>query len=173
MTTVADIYKALAVRINYPVTPTYRCLEKIIGYLNLLLSLSNTPQVIIEVTLKGDPHKRWYKKSGEQISYLKNGSPVKLNPDNTIDTTDETAYVIRTGLFTDSDSGDTKNYVTSSSDILADDYYLQPILTALFLVISGVQPNEAVMYINDACTRSVAKADTRMVRNIPNIKRRL
>ena len=173
MTAVIDIYKALAVRINYPVTPTYRCLEKIIGYLNLLISLSNTPQVIIEVELKGDPHKRWYRKSGEKISYTLDGKPAKFNPDGTIDTVDTTAYVIRTGLFVDSETGDSKNFITSRNDILSDDYYLQPILTALYLVISGVQPNEAVMYINDACTRSIAKSDTTMVRNINNIRRRL
>ena len=43
MTTVSDIYQALAVRINYPVTPTYRCLQKIIGHINLIVSLANTP----------------------------------------------------------------------------------------------------------------------------------
>ena len=46
MTNVKDIYKALAVRINYPVQPTYRCLEKVIGYINLLLSLTNTHQIL-------------------------------------------------------------------------------------------------------------------------------
>ena len=92
--------------------------------------------------------------------------PAKLN------TKDETAYVIRNGLFVDLESGETKNFVTSETDILADDYYLQSILTSLYLVLNGVQPNEAVMYINDACTRSVAKVDTRML-DINRIKRRL
>ena len=41
MSNVLDIYKALAVRINYPITPTYRCMQKIIGYINLLMSLAN------------------------------------------------------------------------------------------------------------------------------------
>ena len=172
MTNVKDIYKALAVRINYPVQPTYRCLEKVIGYINLLLSLTNTPQIIVEVPLKGNPGKRVYKKVGEKISYMLNGEPAKLNPDGTINTTDETAYVIRNGLFVDLESGETKNFVTSETDILADDYYLQSILTSLYLVLNGVQPNEAVMYINDACTRSVAKVDTRML-DIDRIKRRL
>lgn len=172
MTNVKDIYKALAVRINYPVQPTYRCLEKVIGYINLLLSLTNTPQIIVEVPLKGNPGKRVYKKVGEKISYMLNGEPAKLNPDGTINTKDETAYVIRNGLFVDLESGETKNFVTSETDILADDYYLQSILTSLYLVLNGVQPNEAVMYINDACTRSVAKVNTRML-DIDKIKRRL
>lgn len=172
MTNVNDIYKSLAVRINYPVQPTYRCMEKIIGYLNLLLSLTNTPQVIVEVALSGAPRKRYYRKQGEKIAYLKNGEPCKLNPDGTIDTAFDTAYVIRNGLFVSLQDGSTKNFITDSTDVLADDYYLQPILTALYLVISGVQPSEAVMYINDACTRSVAKVDTKQV-DINKIKRRL
>lgn len=172
MTNVADIYKALAVRINYPVTPTYRCMQKVIGYLNLLISLSNTPQVVIEVALSGPKHKRYYKRSDEKIAYLLNGKACKLNPDGTIDTADESAYVIRTGLFQNLSDGSPKTFITDESDILADDYYLQPILTALYLVISGVQPSEAVMYINDACTKSVAEADVRQV-DMRHIKRRL
>jgi hypothetical protein len=172
MTNVLDIYKALAVRINYPVTPTYRCLQKIIGYINLLLSLSNTPQVIVEVQLSGEPNKRYYKRANEKIAYLLDGKPCKLNPDGTIHTKDETAFVIRTGLFQSLDTGEVKNFITTETDVLSDDYYLQPILTSLFLVISGVQPSEAVMYINDACSRSNAKADLRQV-DISKITRRL
>lgn len=172
MTNMADIYRALAVRINYPVQPTYRCMQKIIGYLNLLLSLSNTPQVIVEVALSGEPNKRYYNRVGELIAYLKDGKPCKLNPDGTIYTKDETAYVIRKGLFQDLQTGSVKNYITSEDDILSDDYYLQPILTSLFLVLSGVQPSEAVMYINDACSRSNADVDTRQI-DTRGIKRRL
>lgn len=172
MTNVADIYKALAVRINYPITPTYRSMEKIIGYINLLLSLTNTPQLIVEVPLQGSPNKRYYRKSGEKIAYLKDGSPCALNPDGTIHTKDETAYVVRNGLFQSLQDGSVKNFVTDETDILSDDYYLQPILTALYLTLSGVQPSEAVMYINDACTRTVAKVDTRQV-NMKPIRRRL
>lgn len=171
MANMLDIYKALAVRINYPIQPTYRCLQKIIGYVNLLLSLTNTPQFIVEVPLSGEPNKRFYKVSGEKIDYLTNGEPCKLNPDGTIHTKDETALVIRTGLFQDSD-GNVKNFVDSETDKLSDEYYLQPLLTALFLVLSGVQPSEAAMYINDACTRSVARVHTQQV-DIKQIKRRL
>lgn len=172
MTNVKDIYAALAVRINYPVEPTYRCMQKIIGYINLLLSLSNTPQVIVEVPLSGEPNKRYYKRNNEKIAYLKNGSPCILNPDGTIKTKDTTAYVIRTGLFQDLETGKVKNFITNDTDVLADDYYLQPILTSLFLVLSGVQPSEAVMYINDACTQSTAKVETRQV-DVNRIRRRL
>lgn len=172
MTNVTDIYKALAVRINYPIIPTYRCMEKIIGYINLLLSLTNTPQNVIEVELSGEPNKRYYRREGEKIAYLKTGQPCKLNPDGTIHTKDETAFVIRNGLFVSLQDGSPKNFVTSETDVLADDYYLQPILTALFLVLSGVQPSEAVMYINDACTRTTAKVETRQI-NINTAKRRL
>ena len=172
MTNMMDIYKALAVRINYPVQPTYRCMQKIIGYLNLLLSLSNTPQAIVEVALSGEPGKRYYNKNNEQIAYLKDGRPCKLNPDGTIHTKDETAFVIRKGLFQDLQTGSVKQFVTQDDDILSDDYYLQPILTSLFLVLSGVQPSEAVMYINDACSRSNAGVETRQV-DTTRIKRRL
>lgn len=172
MSTVTDIYKALAVRINYPIEPTHRCMQKIIGYLNLLLSLSNTPQYIVEVKLDGNPGKRYYNKRNEKIAYLLDGSPAQLNPDGTINTKDSTAFVIRSGLFQDNNTGFQKNFVTSEADILTDDYYLQPILTSLFLVLSGVSPSEAVMYINDACTRSTAKVHTQQV-NLNNIKRRL
>lgn len=172
MTNVTDIYKALAVRINYPIQPTYRCMQKIIGYINLLLSLSNTPQLIVEVPLSGEPKHRFYKKRNEKISYLLDGSPAPINPDGTINTIDSSAFVIRTGLFQSLDDGSIKNFVTSEDDILSDDYYLQPLLTSLFLVISGVQPSEAVMYINDACTRSTAKVHTQQV-DIKSIKRRL
>lgn len=172
MTNVLDIYKALAVRINYPVTPTYRCIQKIIGYLNLLISLSSTPQVIIEVALSGSPNKRYYNNGNEKISYLKDGSPCKINPDGTIHTKDDTAYVIRKGLFQDLQTGAEKIFVSSEDDILSDDSYLQPILTALFLVLSGVQPSEAVMYINDACSKSNAIAQFNQI-NVNKIKRRL
>lgn len=172
MSNVNDIYKALAVRINYPVTPTYRCLEKIIGYINLLLSLTNTPQMIVEVPLKGSNHHKVPQVRTDKISYMLNGEPAKINPDGTIDTTDSTAYAIRNGLFLSIEDGSVKQFVTSETDVLADSYYLQPILTALYLVINGVQPNEAVMYINDACTRSVAKVDTRMI-DVNKIRRRL
>lgn len=172
MTNMLDIYKALAVRINYPVQPTYRCIQKIIGYLNLLLSLSNTPQTIIEVQLAGTPGHRYYNRNNEQIAYLKDGRPCKLNPDGTIATKDETAFVIRKGLFQDLQTGSPKTFITSEDDILSDDYYLQPILTSLFLVLSGVQPSEAVMYINDACSRSFAEVDTRQI-DTKRIKRRL
>lgn len=172
MTNVLDIYRALAVRINYPVEPTYRCLQKIIGYLNLLLSLTNTPQVIIEVPLSGPAGKRFYIKKSEKIAYMLDGSPAKLNPDGTINTKDATAYVIRNGLFQSLSDGSTKNFVTDETDILSDDYYLQPILTSLFLLLSDVPPNEAVMYINDACTKSVAKVHTQMI-DTDSIKRRL
>ena len=173
MTTVKDIYTALAVRINYPVQPTYRCLQKIIGYINLLVSLSSTPQVIIEVELSGEPRKRYYNSStNEKVAYLKNGKPCKLNPDGTIDTKDKTAYIIRTGLFQDISSGSPKKFVTSETDVLADDYYLQPILTSLFLALNGVTPSEAVMYINSACSKSNADANIKQI-NMDNIKRRL
>lgn len=172
MSTVTDIYKALAVRINYPIEPTHRCIQKIIGYLNLLLSLSNTPQYIIEVKLDGEPGKRYYNKRNEKIAYMLDGSPAVINPDGTINTKDQTAFVLRNGLFIDNDTGFQKNFVTSETDILVDNYYLQPILTSLFLVLSGVGPSEAVMYINDACTRSTAKVSTQQV-DLKTIKRRL
>ena len=172
MTNVLDIYKSLAVRINYPIEPTYRCLQKIIGYLNLLISLTNTPQVTIEVELSGEPGKRYYNKVGEKVAYLKSGKPCKLNPDGTINTSEKTGYVIRTGLFQDFNSGASKKFVTSETDVLSDGYYLQPILTALFLAISGVSPGEAVMYINDACTKSVSSVDTSMI-DVNKAKRRL
>ena len=101
-----------------------------------------------------------------------NGEPAPINPDGTINTPDSSAYVIRTGLFQSLDDGSVKNFVTSEEDILSDDYYLQPLLTALFLTISGVQPSEAVMYINDACTRSTAKVHTQQV-DLKRVKRRL
>ena len=172
MTTVKDIYTQLAVRINYPIQPTYRCLSKIIGYINLLLSLTNTPQVVVEVKLQGPPRKRFYKKQGEKIAYLKHGQPCKLNPDGTIDTPEESGFVIRNGLFISLENGATKDFVTSETDILADDYYLQPLLTSLYLIISGVQPTEAVQYLNDACTRTDVKVETRQV-NLSTIKRKL
>lgn len=172
MTNIADIYRALAVRINYPVQPTYRCMQKIIGYINLLLSLSNTPQVVVEVELAGKDNHKYFIKEGEKIAYLKDGKPAKLNPDGTIHTKDDTAYVVRTGLFQDLQTGDVKNFVTDETDVLSDDYYLQPLLTALFLTISGVQPSEAVMYINDACTRTVSKVEMKQV-DVNRIKRRL
>ena len=172
MSNVTDIYKALAVRINYPIEPTHRCIQKIIGYLNLLLSLTNTPQYVVEVKLDGQPGKRFYNKNNEKIAYMLDGSPALMNPDGTINTKDSTAFVIRSGLFQDNDTGFQKNFVTSEKDVLTDNYYLQPILTALYLVLSGVSPSEAVMYINDACTRSTAKVHTQQV-NLNNIKRRL
>ena len=172
MSNVIDIYKALAVRINYPIEPTHRCIQKIIGYLNLLLSLTNTPQYVVEVKLDGKPGKRFYNKNNEKIAYMLDGSPAVMNPDGTINTKDSTAFVIRSGLFQDNDTGFQKNFVTSEKDVLTDNYYLQPILTALYLVLSGVSPSEAVMYINDACTRSTAKVHTQQV-NLNNIKRRL
>ena len=172
MSNVTDIYKALAVRINYPIEPTHRCIQKIIGYLNLLLSLTNTPQYVVEVKLDGQPGKRFYNKNNEKIAYMLDGSPALMNPDGTINPKDSTAFVIRSGLFQDNDTGFQKNFVTSEKDVLTDNYYLQPILTALYLVLSGVSPSEAVMYINDACTRSTAKVHTQQV-NLNNIKRRL
>lgn len=172
MTNVVDIYKALAVRINYPIEPTHRCIQKIIGYLNLLISLSNTPQYIVEVLLEGDPGKRYTTKRSDRVAYLSDGSPAVMNPGGTINTHDDKAFVIRTGLFMDLQTGDIKNFVTDQTDVLSDDYYLQPILTSLYLVLSGVSPSEAVMYINDACTRSTAKVHTQQI-NIDNIKRRL
>lgn len=173
MTNVKNIYEQLAVRINYPIKPTYRCLQKIIGNLNILISLSNTPQVTIEVPLSGEPNNRYYEGfNNEKISFLKDGRPCKLNPDGTIHTKDDTAYVIRDSLFTDLDTNRPKKFVTSDTDVLADDYYLQPILTSLFLMLQGVQPSEAVMYINDACTKSNANVDTRQV-DMDRVRRRL
>lgn len=172
MTTVRDIYKALAVRINYPVEPTYRCLQKIIGYINLLISLSNTPQVIVEVPLSGEPNKRFYNRIGEKVAYLKNGKPCPLNPDGTIRTADSTAYVIRTGMFQSLDTGEAKKFVTSDTDILSDDFYLQPILTSLYLTLNGVNPSEAVMYINSACTKSFTQANLKQI-NMSDIRRKL
>jgi hypothetical protein len=172
MSNVLDIYKALAVRINYPITPTYRCMQKIIGYINLLMSLANASQATVEVPLSGKPNKRVYNKPNEQIAFLKDGRPCPLNPDGTIRTADATAFVIRTGLFQSMDTGDVKTFVTSENDILSDDYYMQPLLTALYLILSGVQPSEAVMYINDACSRSFTKADMSQV-DTYHIKRRL
>lgn len=172
MTTVSDIYTALAVRINYPVTPTYRCLQKIIGYINLLVSLANTPQVIVEVPLSGDPLKRYYSRIGERVAYLKSGKPCKLNPDGTIHTKEESGYVIRTGLFQDANTGATKTFVTSETDILADDYYLQPMLTSVYLLLNGVQPNEAAMYLTDACTRTSTEVNTAQI-NLKDIRRRI
>ena len=172
MSNVLDIYKALAVRINYPIKPTYRSLQKIIGYINLLLSLANAPQVIVEVPLSGPNNAKYYNKIGERVAYLKNGKPVPLNPDGTIHTKDTSAYVIRTGLFQSLQTGEVKNFITDETDILSDDYYLQPLLTSLYLLLSGVQPSEAVMYINDACVRTIAEVDTTQV-DINRIKRRL
>lgn len=172
MTTVSDIYQALAVRINYPVTPTYRCLQKIIGHINLIVSLANTPQVIVEVPLSGEPNKRFYNRIGERIAYLKSGKPCQLNPDGTIHTKEESGYVIRTGLFQDPDTGNPKIFVTSEKDVLADDYYLQPMLTAVYLLLNGVQPNEAALYLIDACTKTQSEVETSQV-NLDNIKRRI
>lgn len=172
MSNVLDIYKALAVRVNYPVQPTYRSLQKIIGYLNLLISLTTTPQVTVEVPLTGQPHKKVYRRKSEKVAFMLDGRPAKLNPDGTIDTVDNSAYVIRTGLFQELEDGSPKTFVTSETDVLADDYYLQPILTALYLVLQGVQPTEAVMYINDACTTSFAKVETRQI-DTTHIRRRL
>lgn len=172
MSNVTDIYKALAVRINYPIEPTHRCIQKIIGYLNLLLSLSNTPQYVVEIPLEGEPKAKYPAKVSDRIAFLKNGKPCEMNPDGTINTSDTSAFTIRTGLFQNLDDGTIKNFVTSETDVLADDYYLQPILTSLYLVLSGVSPSEAVMYINDACTRSSAKAHTQQV-DLDSIKRRL
>lgn len=172
MSSIVDIYKALAVRINYPIEPTTRCIQKIIGYLNLLLSLSNTPQFIVEVGLEGDPGKRYTSRLTDRVAYLSDGSPAIMNPGGTINTNDKKAFVIRTGLFQDLQTGSIKNFVTSETDILSDDYYLQPILTSLYLVLSGVSPSEAVMYINDACTRSTAKVHTQQI-DLNSIKRRL
>lgn len=172
MTNVSDIYKALAVRINYPLQPTYRCMSKVIGYINLLLSLTNTPQLLIEVGLSGDVNARYYNNDNEKVAYLLDGTPCKLNPDGTIHTKDETAYVIRNSIFIGLDNGEPKQFVDSETDILSDDYYLQPLLTSLYLLISGVQPSEAVMYLNDACTRTVAKVHTQQI-DVHSIKRRL
>lgn len=172
MTDVLDIYKALAVRVNYPITPTYRSMQKVIGYLNLLLSLANAPQAIVEVALSGPDNAKYYRRVGEQVAYMKNGKPVKLNPDGTIHTKDTSAYVVRTGLFQSLQDGSVKKFITDSTDILADDYYLQPILTSLYLLLSGVTPGEAVMYINDACTRTITEVDTSQV-DVRRIKRRL
>lgn len=172
MSNVTDIYKALAVRINYPIEPTHRCIQKIMGYINLLLSLSNTPQYIIEVQLNGEPDKRFYNKFGEKIAYTLDGTPPIINPDGTIKTKDSSAYVIRTSLFQDNTTGEFKSFVDNPEDNLTDSHYLQPLLTALYLIISGVSPAEAVMYINDACTRSTAKVHTQQI-NLSNIKRRL
>lgn len=172
MTNVKEIYSALAVRINYPVQPTFRSLQKVIGYINLLLSLSNAPQVIIEVPLGGQPRKRTYKKEGEKIAYLTDGKPCKINPDGTINTPDKTAFVIRTALFEDINSGLPKNFVDSDTDVLSDDYYLQPLLTSLLLIFQGVAPIEAVSYLNDACTKSFAKVETKQI-NLNTVRKRL
>lgn len=172
MTTVNDIYQALAVRINYPIEPTYRCMQKIIGNINLIISLANTPQAIVEVPLSGEPLKRYYHRTGERIAYLKSGKPCKLNPDGTIHTKEETAYVIRTGLFEDSETGQSKVFITSENDLLSDDYYLQPLLTACYLLLNGVQPNEAAMYIIDACTKTQTEVNTEQI-NLNNIRKRL
>ena len=172
MTNIKDIYTNLAVRINYPVNPTYRCLNKIIGHLNLLLSLSTTPQVIVEVQLSGESGKRYYDNNNEKIAYLKSGKPCLYNPDGTINTKEKTGYVIRTELFVDLETNRPKKFVDTETDVLADDMYLQPILTSLFLVLQGVSPTEAVMYINDACTKSDGKVQTRQI-DMSKVKRRI
>lgn len=173
MTNVRDIYTNLAVRINYPINPTYRCLNKIIGHLNLLLSLSTTPQVIVEVQLSGESGKRYYDSSNnEKIAYLKSGKPCLYNPDGTINTKEQTGYVIRTELFVDLETNQPKKFIDKETDVLADDKYLQPVLTSLFLVLQGVSPAEAVMYINDACTKSEGKVQTRQI-DMSKVKRRI
>ena len=171
-TTIAQLYEQLAVRINYPITPTYRCIQKVIGFINLLLSYVNTPQFIEEVTLSGEAGRREYNAGVNRISYLYHGQPVVLNPDGTINTNETKAYIIHKYLIEDSMTEEEKPFVTSEQDILVSDNYVQPFLTALYLLFQGINPTEAVMYINSACTSDNTESNFNMI-DVKNIKKKL
>lgn len=174
MANVNDIYTQLAPRINYPLTPTYRCKWKIIGFINLLLSYCNTPQEIQEVELQGQPGARYYISTDwtRKISYLKSGKPCKLNPDGTINTAETTGFIIQKGLFKDLETNVYKDFVTSETDVLVDEKYTQALLTSLYLIYQGVQPVEAAMYLNDACTKGNSEMVMKPI-DLQNIKRRI
>lgn len=171
-TTVLDLYQQLAVRINYPVTPTYRCLSKVIGFINILLSYINTPQYIERVELSGDPgHRTYIDENNNRITYLESGQPCILNPDGTINTNEQYGYIVHKHLFID-ETGLGIAFVSNEHDVLVSDTYTQPILTALYTLFSGVSPDEAVAYINQACFKEVAGNNFNRI-DVKNIKRRL
>lgn len=174
MANVLDIYTQLAPRINYPLTPTYRCKWKIIGYINLLLSYCNTPQEVQEVELQGPPGARYYHSTDwtRKIAYLKSGERCKLNPDGTINTSEKTGFIIQKGLFKDLETNVYKDFITSETDVLVDEKYMQAMLTSLFLIYQGVQPVEASMYLSDACTKANAEFSSKPI-DLRNIKRRI
>lgn len=168
---VKQLYEQLAVRINYPITPTFRCLSKVIGYINLLLSYTSTTQLIEKVELLGEPDKRYYEDEfNNRIEYLENG-PCNLNPDGTIRTKDTYGYIVHKSLFRDQD-GNYINYVSTETDVLTSDLYLQPFLTSLFLLFNGVSPDEASMYINQSCFKNNAGPNMQRI-NLDNVRRRL
>ena len=174
MTNVLDIYTQLAPRINYPLQPTFRCKEKFIGYINLLLSLTSTPQEVVAINLTGESGARINPKAEDniKIEYLEHGEPCILNPDGTIRTHHTVGYAIYRGIFKATGSELHKDFVTSDTDELVDDYYLQPLLTSLYLLYSGITPNEAVMYLNDACTKDMSSINMNNI-NVDKLKRQI
>ena len=168
--TVQQIYVDLATRINYPLTPSYRCMSKVIGYINILLALVNTPQFISEVELTGEKNHKTY--SGkEKIAYLYSGKPARLNPDGTINTTEDKAYVISKYLFKNS-SNEYISYINNETDMIVNDDYVQPLVTALYLLFNNVSPDEAATYLNSSCSQSQSEMYSGMI-DLDNIRKRL
>lgn len=170
-TNVSQIYEQLAVRINYPITPTYRCLMKVIGFINILMTYTNTPQILSEVSLQGEPGHRTYTGT-TKLSYLDNGEPIVINPDGTIRTNATKGYAIHKYLWLNSETEEEKQFVDNQSDVIVSDEYVQPLLTALYLMFQGINPAEAVLYINSACTTDEYEANMSNV-DLKHIKRRL
>lgn len=174
MTNILEIYTLLAPRINYPLQPTYRCKEKFIGYVNLLLSLISTPQQVVAINLTGEAGKRVNPQAeqGVKIDYLEHGQPCILNPDGTIKTSETIGYSIQRGIFKAVNSTNYKQFITEDTDEIADEAYLQPLLTSLYLLYTGLTASEAVMYLNDACTKDPTQVNMKQV-NLDDIKRRI
>lgn len=168
--TVQQIYVDLATRINYPLTPSYRCMSKVIGYINILLALVNTPQFISEVELTGEDNHKVY--SGkEKIAYLYSGKPARLNPDGTINTTEDKAYVISKYLFKNS-ADEYISYISNETDLIVNDEYVQPLVTALYLLFNNVSPDEAATYLNSSCSQSQSETYSGML-DLDSIRNRL
>ena len=168
-TTFKQLYEQLAVRVNYPITPTYRCFQKVIGMFNLLLTYVNCPQYIEQVELTGDSGHKSY--TGGKVSYLEDGQPCILNPDGTINTHQTKGYVVHKDIVQSTD-GTYKHFVDSETDTIVSDTYVQPILTALFTLFQGVSPLEASVYINAACTNEMTEVNMKNV-DLGHIRRRL
>lgn len=168
--TVQQIYVDLATRINYPLTPSYRCLSKVIGYINLLLALVNTPQFISEVELTGEANHKVYN-GKEKIAYLYSGKPAKINPDGTLDTNETKAYVISKYLFRNS-AGQYISYVDNELDEIVNDDYVQPLVTALYLLFNNVSPDEAATYLNSSCSQSQSEMYSGMI-DLDSFRKRL